>query len=63
MIHLNGIVDCDVDEIVFLDSFLPWLESKGWSYCGSARGATDEELLENVAPQSKQQEFDNETMY
>jgi hypothetical protein len=48
-IEISGVVsiDCGLDE--FLDRFIDWVESNGWSFCGGAKEITEEN--ENESPQ------------
>jgi hypothetical protein len=51
-IEISGVVsiDCGLDE--FLDRFIEWVESNGWSFCGGAKEITEEN--ENADDDSSQ---------
>ncbi|MDF2010230.1 hypothetical protein [Priestia megaterium] len=48
LIHVNGIVEANVDYEEYLDSYLEWLESKGWTYSGRTTPVEDKEEAEGI---------------
>ncbi|PEY35657.1 hypothetical protein CN354_15200 [Bacillus cereus] len=48
-ISINGaILDVDVSHDEFLDEFIEWVDSKGWSFMGMTDEITEEEAGNNL---------------
>ncbi|PFA22009.1 hypothetical protein CN373_11225 [Bacillus cereus] len=48
-ISINGaILDVDVSHDEFLDEFIEWVDSKGWSFMGMTDEITEEEAGSNL---------------
>ncbi|CAI8903345.1 hypothetical protein [Bacillus pseudomycoides] len=48
-ISINGaILDVDVSHDKFLDEFIEWVDSKGWSFMGMTDEITEEEAGNNL---------------
>ncbi|EEL51607.1 hypothetical protein bcere0022_10020 [Bacillus cereus Rock3-44] len=48
-ISVNGaILDVDVSHDEFLDEFIEWVDSKGWSFMGMTDEITEEEAGSNL---------------
>ncbi|PGC30704.1 hypothetical protein COM11_09255 [Bacillus pseudomycoides] len=48
-ISINGaILDVDVSHDEFLDEFIKWIDSKGWSFMGMTDEITEEEAGNNL---------------
>ena len=42
-IRIDGIVSTDVDDIYqFINKFIVWVESNGWTFCGITREEKEE---------------------